>query len=160
MPTSHHYDNDSKSVSAAPIYSTVKPRAKQQSLPPSVTPIYDIASPTGQKPGEGSDYQLVAGKERVVKEGRVSAVWDLRGHEDSKCKFTLFFLQLRNLQWTVTIMKIFPLQSQMWPASVRLAASVSTPVLTVNVTVPHFSVHVVTPHRLIISGLSLPTFCI
>uniref|UniRef100_A0AAX7W5K9 protein-tyrosine-phosphatase n=1 Tax=Astatotilapia calliptera TaxID=8154 RepID=A0AAX7W5K9_ASTCA len=60
MPTSHHYDNDPKSVSAAPIYSTVKPRAKQQSLPPSVTPIYDIASPTGQKPGEGSDYQLVA----------------------------------------------------------------------------------------------------
>ncbi|XP_035769247.1 tyrosine-protein phosphatase non-receptor type 18 [Neolamprologus brichardi] len=52
MPTSHHYDNDPKSVSAAPIYSTVKPRAKQQSLPPSVTPIYDIASPTGQKPGE------------------------------------------------------------------------------------------------------------
>ncbi|XP_039878641.1 tyrosine-protein phosphatase non-receptor type 18 isoform X1 [Simochromis diagramma] len=60
MPTSHHYDNDPKSVSAAPIYSTVKPRAKQQSLPPSVTPIYDIASPTGQKPGECSDYQLVA----------------------------------------------------------------------------------------------------
>uniref|UniRef100_A0A669BTC4 protein-tyrosine-phosphatase n=1 Tax=Oreochromis niloticus TaxID=8128 RepID=A0A669BTC4_ORENI len=82
------------SASAAPIYSTVKPRAKQQSLPSSMTPIYDIASPTGQKPGEGSDYQLVAGKERVVKEGRVSAVWDLRGREDSKCKLPLFFLQL------------------------------------------------------------------
>lgn len=63
MPTSHHYDNDPKSASAAPIYSTVKPRAKQQSLPSSMTPIYDIASPTGQKPGEGSDYQLVAVKQ-------------------------------------------------------------------------------------------------
>uniref|UniRef100_A0A3B4EZK5 protein-tyrosine-phosphatase n=1 Tax=Pundamilia nyererei TaxID=303518 RepID=A0A3B4EZK5_9CICH len=92
MPTSHHYDNDPKSVSAAPIYSTVKPRAKQQSLPPSVTPIYDIASPTGQKPGEGSDYQLVAGKKRVVKEGRASAVWDLRGREDSKCKARQVYL--------------------------------------------------------------------
>ncbi|XP_042080378.1 tyrosine-protein phosphatase non-receptor type 18 [Haplochromis burtoni] len=92
MPTSHHYDNDPKSVSAAPIYSTVKPRAKQQSLPPSVTPIYDIASPTGQKPGEGSDYQLVAGKKRVVKEGRASAVWDLRGREDLKCKARQVYL--------------------------------------------------------------------
>uniref|UniRef100_A0A668UA75 protein-tyrosine-phosphatase n=1 Tax=Oreochromis aureus TaxID=47969 RepID=A0A668UA75_OREAU len=74
----------SASASAAPIYSTVKPRAKQQSLPPSMTPIYDIASPTGQKPGEGSDYQLVAGKERVVKEGRVSAQssLDVNDYED------------------------------------------------------------------------------
>ncbi|XP_030589781.1 tyrosine-protein phosphatase non-receptor type 18 [Archocentrus centrarchus] len=59
LPNSHHYDNDLKGVATAPIYSTVKPRAKQSSLPHSQTSLYDVASPTGQRPKEESDYQLV-----------------------------------------------------------------------------------------------------
>ncbi|XP_073326922.1 tyrosine-protein phosphatase non-receptor type 18 isoform X2 [Pagrus major] len=58
LPASHHYDNDS---GGAPIYSTVRPRAK-----PSATPIYDIAAPTNQRQGEGplapsnnGEYQLL-----------------------------------------------------------------------------------------------------
>ncbi|XP_054465897.1 tyrosine-protein phosphatase non-receptor type 18 isoform X2 [Anoplopoma fimbria] len=53
LPASHHYDNDSSGASAAPIYSTVRPRAKPNSLPPSTTPHYDMPSPTNHRPGEG-----------------------------------------------------------------------------------------------------------
>ncbi|XP_028265462.1 tyrosine-protein phosphatase non-receptor type 18 isoform X2 [Parambassis ranga] len=60
LPASHHYDNDSEGVSATPIYSTVRPRAKPLSLPHSATPIYDIASPTNRMSGEEPDYQLVS----------------------------------------------------------------------------------------------------
>ncbi|XP_036959213.1 tyrosine-protein phosphatase non-receptor type 18 isoform X1 [Acanthopagrus latus] len=58
LPASHHYDNDS---AGAPIYSTVKPRARS-----SAPPIYDIAVPANQRQGEGplalsnnGEYQLL-----------------------------------------------------------------------------------------------------
>uniref|UniRef100_A0A3Q2D4U9 protein-tyrosine-phosphatase n=1 Tax=Cyprinodon variegatus TaxID=28743 RepID=A0A3Q2D4U9_CYPVA len=60
LPSSHHYDNDCKGASSAPIYSTVKPKEKPRSLPPSASPIYDIATPASQSI-EGSDYHLVSG---------------------------------------------------------------------------------------------------
>ncbi|XP_071314814.1 tyrosine-protein phosphatase non-receptor type 18 isoform X2 [Trachinotus anak] len=66
LPSSHHYDNDPAGASAAPLYSTVRPRAKPQSLQLSTTPIYDIATSANHRPGEGlqsphsnGDYQLV-----------------------------------------------------------------------------------------------------
>ncbi|XP_072223800.1 tyrosine-protein phosphatase non-receptor type 18 [Leuresthes tenuis] len=61
LPLSHHYDNDSAGASAAaPIYSTVKPRAKPHSLALSATPIYDIAEPANHRPREGPQYTLVS----------------------------------------------------------------------------------------------------
>ncbi|XP_051805825.1 tyrosine-protein phosphatase non-receptor type 18 isoform X2 [Acanthochromis polyacanthus] len=60
MPASHHYDNEPSGAPAAPIYSTVKPRANPHSFPRSTTPIYDIAAPSSQRPSEGRDYQLVS----------------------------------------------------------------------------------------------------
>ncbi|KAM6981886.1 tyrosine-protein phosphatase non-receptor type 18 [Tautogolabrus adspersus] len=49
----HHYDNDAGGASAAPVYSTVKPRAKPLSLKNSATPIYDTATPSNHRGGEG-----------------------------------------------------------------------------------------------------------
>ncbi|XP_007543879.1 tyrosine-protein phosphatase non-receptor type 18 isoform X3 [Poecilia formosa] len=49
LPPSHHYDNDCSAASAAPIYSTVKPKVKPLTSPPSASPIYDIAAPTNQR---------------------------------------------------------------------------------------------------------------
>ncbi|KAF0036065.1 hypothetical protein F2P81_011377 [Scophthalmus maximus] len=70
LPTSHHYDYYPASVSAAPVYSCVRPRAKPHSLPPSATPIYDTATPANHRPAEGSlslhsngAYQLVPAKQ-------------------------------------------------------------------------------------------------
>ncbi|XP_023128459.2 tyrosine-protein phosphatase non-receptor type 18 isoform X1 [Amphiprion ocellaris] len=60
MPASHHYDNEPSGAPAAPIYSTVKPRASPHSFPRSTTPIYDIAAPSSQRPNEGRDYHLVS----------------------------------------------------------------------------------------------------
>ncbi|XP_042265277.1 tyrosine-protein phosphatase non-receptor type 18 isoform X1 [Thunnus maccoyii] len=67
LPSSHHYDNDVKGASAAPLYSTVKPRAKPNTLPSSATPIYDTATSANHRPGEGppalgnnGEYQLFA----------------------------------------------------------------------------------------------------
>ncbi|XP_024119612.1 tyrosine-protein phosphatase non-receptor type 18 isoform X1 [Oryzias melastigma] len=57
LPFSHHYDNEPSGASAAPIYSTVKPKLKPHSLPPSATPIYDIAKPSRQS-WEGREYHL------------------------------------------------------------------------------------------------------
>nr|XP_046251605.1 tyrosine-protein phosphatase non-receptor type 18 isoform X3 [Scatophagus argus] len=45
LPPSHHYDNDPV---GAPVYSTVRHRAK-----PSATPVYDTAMPANHRPGEG-----------------------------------------------------------------------------------------------------------
>ncbi|XP_018526320.1 tyrosine-protein phosphatase non-receptor type 18 isoform X3 [Lates calcarifer] len=53
LPTSHHYDNDPAGASAAPVYSSVRPRAKPHSLTLSTTPIYDIATSASQRPAEG-----------------------------------------------------------------------------------------------------------
>ncbi|GAA6216766.1 tyrosine-protein phosphatase non-receptor type 18-like isoform X1 [Lates japonicus] len=53
LPTSHHYDNDPAGASAAPVYSSVRPRAKPHSLTLSTTPIYDIATSANQRPAEG-----------------------------------------------------------------------------------------------------------
>uniref|UniRef100_A0A3B3E261 protein-tyrosine-phosphatase n=1 Tax=Oryzias melastigma TaxID=30732 RepID=A0A3B3E261_ORYME len=60
LPFSHHYDNEPSGASAAPIYSTVKPKLKPHSLPPSATPIYDIAKPSRQS-WEGREYHLTPG---------------------------------------------------------------------------------------------------
>uniref|UniRef100_A0A3P9I2M3 protein-tyrosine-phosphatase n=1 Tax=Oryzias latipes TaxID=8090 RepID=A0A3P9I2M3_ORYLA len=60
LPFSHHYDNDPSAASTAPIYSTVKPRLKPHSLPPSATPIYDIAKPSIQS-REGPEHHLTSG---------------------------------------------------------------------------------------------------
>uniref|UniRef100_A0A3P9JYF8 protein-tyrosine-phosphatase n=1 Tax=Oryzias latipes TaxID=8090 RepID=A0A3P9JYF8_ORYLA len=60
LPFSHHYDNDPSAASTAPIYSTVKPRLKPHSLPPSATPIYDIAKPSIQS-WEGPEHHLTSG---------------------------------------------------------------------------------------------------
>ncbi|XP_032423417.1 tyrosine-protein phosphatase non-receptor type 18 isoform X2 [Xiphophorus hellerii] len=49
LPPSHHYDNDFSAASAAPIYSTVKPKVKPLTSPPSASPIYDMAAPTNQR---------------------------------------------------------------------------------------------------------------
>ncbi|XP_074536956.1 tyrosine-protein phosphatase non-receptor type 18 [Halichoeres trimaculatus] len=66
LPLSHHYDNDGPGSSAAPVYSTVKPRAKPLSQQHSATPIYDTATPANHRPGEGpiaskdnGEYQLL-----------------------------------------------------------------------------------------------------
>ncbi|XP_051282563.1 tyrosine-protein phosphatase non-receptor type 18 isoform X2 [Dicentrarchus labrax] len=66
LPSSHHYDNDAMGA-AAPVYSTVRPRAKGLSLQHSATPIYDMATPANHRLGEGpaslgnnGDYQLIA----------------------------------------------------------------------------------------------------
>uniref|UniRef100_A0A3Q2Q4E0 protein-tyrosine-phosphatase n=1 Tax=Fundulus heteroclitus TaxID=8078 RepID=A0A3Q2Q4E0_FUNHE len=56
LPPPHHYDNDIGGASAAPIYSSVKPRVKPQTLPLAASAIYDIATPAR----EGSDYHLVS----------------------------------------------------------------------------------------------------
>ncbi|KAI4797491.1 hypothetical protein KUCAC02_025052, partial [Chaenocephalus aceratus] len=57
-PASHHYDNDPSGASApAPVYSTVRPRSKPNSLPLSATPIYDIAAPPTNHSAE--EYSLV-----------------------------------------------------------------------------------------------------
>ncbi|KAJ4919417.1 hypothetical protein JOQ06_022628 [Pogonophryne albipinna] len=57
-PASHHYDNDPSGASApAPVYSTVRPRSKPNSLPLSATPIYDIAAPPTNH--SGGEYSLV-----------------------------------------------------------------------------------------------------
>lgn len=53
LPPSHHYDNDPAGASAAPVYSTVRPRGKPHSLPLSATPMYDMASPANHRLGEG-----------------------------------------------------------------------------------------------------------
>ncbi|XP_062246983.1 tyrosine-protein phosphatase non-receptor type 18 isoform X3 [Platichthys flesus] len=53
LPPTHHYDNDPAGASAAPVYSRVRPRNKPLSLQLSATPIYDMASPTNNRPGEG-----------------------------------------------------------------------------------------------------------
>ncbi|KAM4737669.1 tyrosine-protein phosphatase non-receptor type 18 [Anableps anableps] len=58
LPSLHHYDNDFSGASAAPIYSTVKPKVKPQTLPPAASPIYDIAVPANQR--EGAEYHLVS----------------------------------------------------------------------------------------------------
>lgn len=58
LPPSHHYDNDFTAASAAPIYSTVKPKVKLLTLPPSASPIYDMAAPTNQR----EDLHLVPGQ--------------------------------------------------------------------------------------------------
>ncbi|XP_070766644.1 tyrosine-protein phosphatase non-receptor type 18-like [Enoplosus armatus] len=50
LPPSHHYDNDPAGASAAPVYSTVRPRAKPQL---SATPVYDTASPANHGLREG-----------------------------------------------------------------------------------------------------------
>ncbi|XP_023208961.1 tyrosine-protein phosphatase non-receptor type 18 isoform X2 [Xiphophorus maculatus] len=49
LPPSHHYDNDFSAASAAPIYSTVKPKVKLLTSLPSASPIYDMAAPTNQR---------------------------------------------------------------------------------------------------------------
>ncbi|XP_054602226.2 tyrosine-protein phosphatase non-receptor type 18 isoform X2 [Nothobranchius furzeri] len=59
LPPSHEYDNDFPEVSAAPLYSTVKPRVKPPNLKLSTSPVYDIAVPAGQS-SKGSDCQLVS----------------------------------------------------------------------------------------------------
>ncbi|KAM4570655.1 tyrosine-protein phosphatase non-receptor type 18 [Fundulus diaphanus] len=59
LPPPHHYDNDMGGASAAPIYSTVKPRVKPQTLPLAASAIYDIATPTSRS-REGSDYHLAS----------------------------------------------------------------------------------------------------
>lgn len=65
-PTSHHYDNDA-GAAAGPIYSAVKPRTKPPSMPHSATHIYDVATPSNARQGEGpvslgnsTEYHLVA----------------------------------------------------------------------------------------------------
>ncbi|XP_041860395.1 tyrosine-protein phosphatase non-receptor type 18 isoform X2 [Melanotaenia boesemani] len=60
FPATHHYDNDPTGAPAAPIYSTVKPRAKQLSQSLSASPIYDLAAPTNHKPTEGADLLTAA----------------------------------------------------------------------------------------------------
>uniref|UniRef100_A0A4W6FTZ4 protein-tyrosine-phosphatase n=1 Tax=Lates calcarifer TaxID=8187 RepID=A0A4W6FTZ4_LATCA len=57
-----------KVASAAPVYSSVRPRAKPHSLTLSTTPIYDIATSASQRPAEGplmphnnGEYHLVPG---------------------------------------------------------------------------------------------------
>ncbi|XP_054878111.1 tyrosine-protein phosphatase non-receptor type 18 isoform X2 [Poeciliopsis prolifica] len=63
LPPSHHYDNDLSPASAAPIYSTVKPKVKPLT---SASPIYDIAAPTNQRedphlvPEADNDYEDVS----------------------------------------------------------------------------------------------------
>ncbi|XP_027131363.1 tyrosine-protein phosphatase non-receptor type 18 isoform X2 [Larimichthys crocea] len=66
LTPSHHYDNDSAGASAAPLYSIVRPRAKPASRQHSTTPIYDTATPTNHRLGEGppslsnsGDYHLM-----------------------------------------------------------------------------------------------------
>ncbi|XP_040903211.1 tyrosine-protein phosphatase non-receptor type 18 isoform X3 [Toxotes jaculatrix] len=65
LPSSHHYDNDPSGASAAPVYSSVRPRAKPYSLL-SATHTYDSATSPNPRPGEGllsshssGEYQLV-----------------------------------------------------------------------------------------------------
>ncbi|XP_029363114.1 tyrosine-protein phosphatase non-receptor type 18 isoform X2 [Echeneis naucrates] len=63
-PASHHYDNDPGA--SAPIYSSVQPRGKPQSILLSATPIYDTATPASHRlgdallPNNNRDYQLVS----------------------------------------------------------------------------------------------------
>ncbi|XP_049920438.1 tyrosine-protein phosphatase non-receptor type 18 [Epinephelus moara] len=66
LPSTHHYDNDVAGASAAPVYSTVRPRAKPHNLTLSAMPIYDTATPTNHMLGEGppslsnsGDYHLL-----------------------------------------------------------------------------------------------------
>nr|XP_033484303.1 tyrosine-protein phosphatase non-receptor type 18 [Epinephelus lanceolatus] len=66
LPSTHHYDNDVAGASAAPVYSTVRPRAKPPNLTLSAMPIYDTATPTNHMLGEGppslsnsGDYHLL-----------------------------------------------------------------------------------------------------
>ncbi|XP_038578609.1 tyrosine-protein phosphatase non-receptor type 18 isoform X2 [Micropterus salmoides] len=53
LPPDHHYDNDPAGASAAPVYSTVRPRVKPLSMHLSATPTYDIATPANPRLGEG-----------------------------------------------------------------------------------------------------------
>ncbi|XP_053280863.1 tyrosine-protein phosphatase non-receptor type 18 isoform X1 [Pleuronectes platessa] len=66
LPPSHHYDNDPAGASAAPVYSRVRPRNKPLSLQLSATPIYDMASPTNIRPGEGLLSQRSNGEHQVA----------------------------------------------------------------------------------------------
>ncbi|XP_035864358.1 tyrosine-protein phosphatase non-receptor type 18 [Sander lucioperca] len=50
---SHYYDNDRAGASAAAVYSSVRPRTKPNTLPLSVTPIYDTAQPSNHRLEEG-----------------------------------------------------------------------------------------------------------
>lgn len=66
LPSTHHYDNDVAGASAAPVYSTVRPRAKPHNLTLSAMPIYDTATPTNHMLGErppslsnNGDYHLL-----------------------------------------------------------------------------------------------------
>uniref|UniRef100_A0A3Q1EJ29 protein-tyrosine-phosphatase n=1 Tax=Acanthochromis polyacanthus TaxID=80966 RepID=A0A3Q1EJ29_9TELE len=88
MPASHHYDNEPSGAPAAPIYSTVKPRANPHSFPRSTTPIYDIAAPSSQRPSEGRDYQLVSGKNRTGKDEFNCRVQKPRGPRDPPAEWS------------------------------------------------------------------------
>lgn len=87
LPPSHHYDNESEGASAAPVYSSVKPRAKPQTMLVSSTPIYDIAMSANQKPGEGlssphnGEYELVQGNKG---EGKVDVSVCVHAYEWNK----------------------------------------------------------------------------
>ncbi len=74
LPSSCHYDNDPAGASAAPVYSTIRPRAKPVN---STTPVYDTAKPTNPRLGEGppslghnGEYGLMPGKKE--KGGRMA----------------------------------------------------------------------------------------
>ncbi|KAM7411083.1 hypothetical protein PAMA_021185 [Pampus argenteus] len=53
LPSYHHYDNDLAGASAAPLYSTVRPKAKPNTLPLSATPMYNTATSPNHRMGEG-----------------------------------------------------------------------------------------------------------
>uniref|UniRef100_A0A7N6BMN0 protein-tyrosine-phosphatase n=1 Tax=Anabas testudineus TaxID=64144 RepID=A0A7N6BMN0_ANATE len=54
LPLATHYDNASAGASAAPVYSTVKPRIKPHSLKVSATSLYDNTILSSHSPGEGA----------------------------------------------------------------------------------------------------------
>ncbi|XP_026223738.1 tyrosine-protein phosphatase non-receptor type 18 [Anabas testudineus] len=66
LPLATHYDNASAGASAAPVYSTVKPRIKPHSLKVSATSLYDNTILSSHSPGEGApsginrEYHLVS----------------------------------------------------------------------------------------------------
>ncbi|XP_042370577.1 tyrosine-protein phosphatase non-receptor type 18-like [Plectropomus leopardus] len=72
LPSSHHYDNDTAGASGAPVYSTVRPRAKALSA----TPIYDTATPANHMPGEGPPSLSHSGEYHLLPADRVSAADD------------------------------------------------------------------------------------
>uniref|UniRef100_UPI0037E94CE4 tyrosine-protein phosphatase non-receptor type 18 isoform X2 n=1 Tax=Semicossyphus pulcher TaxID=241346 RepID=UPI0037E94CE4 len=61
LPSAHHYDND-----GAPVYSTVRPRAKLLSQQHSATPIYDTATPANHRPGERPTSLAVNGEYHLM----------------------------------------------------------------------------------------------